>query len=308
MEGACHGDTAAVMAASPYNFDGPGGEGPAPYVHTVPMPDDYRGAHRRSDPERRRRYAGAVAETVQPIQDRRSGLSAFICESLLSCGGQIELPPGYLAAAYGFVREEGGVCIADEVQAGFGRVGSHFWGFETQSVVPEIVTMGKPTGNGHPLAAAVTTREIAQAVDNGLEYFNTFGGNPVSCAVGLAVLDVIEEEDLQRHTQRVGEHLLSRLRTPRDLHPSLADGRGRGLFLGCRAGLGPRAPPARTGRRPLRRGAREAARDLAQHGRTGSQRHQDQATVDVHRTGRRLRRGLMRRVRPEDFVTGSGAT
>lgn len=232
VDGAYHGNTAATVAASPYKFDGPGGEGPAPHVHTVPMPDDYRGAHRRSDPDRGRRYAQAVAETVRITQDRGSGPSAFICESLLGCGGQIELPPGYLAATYGFVREAGGVCIADEVQVGFGRVGSHFWGFETQSVVPDIVTMGKPIGNGHPLGAVVTTPEIAHAFDNGMEYFNTFGGNPVSCAVGLAVLDVIEEEGLQLHAHRVGEQLLRRLRSLMDSHPSLGDVRGRGLFLG----------------------------------------------------------------------------
>jgi 4-aminobutyrate aminotransferase-like enzyme/Ser/Thr protein kinase RdoA (MazF antagonist) len=232
VEGAYHGNTAAAVAASSYKFDGPGGEGPAPYVHSVPMPDDYRGAHRRSDPERGLRYAEAVAQAVRTTQDRGSGPSAFICESLLSCGGQIELPPGYLTAAYGFVREAGGVCIADEVQVGFGRVGSHFWGFETQGVVPDIVTLGKPIGNGHPLAAVVTTPAIARAFDNGMEYFSTFGGNPVSCAIGLAVLDVIEDEGLQSHALRVGEHLLSGLRSLMKDHPSVGDVRGRGLFLG----------------------------------------------------------------------------
>ncbi|MEE2669945.1 MAG: aminotransferase class III-fold pyridoxal phosphate-dependent enzyme [Gemmatimonadota bacterium] len=232
VEGAYHGNTAATLAASPYKFDGPGGEGPASHVHTVPMPDDYRGAYDRSDPERGKQYARTVDEIVQSIQDGDFGPATFICESLLSCGGQIELPPGYLEAAYGFVREAGGLCIADEVQVGFGRVGSHFWGFETQSVVPDIVTMGKPIGNGHPLSAVVTTHEIAQTFDNGMEYFNTFGGNPVSCAVGLAVLDVIEEEDLQVHAHCVGEHLLKRLRSLMDFHPSLGDVRGRGLFLG----------------------------------------------------------------------------
>ena len=130
--------------------------------------------------------------------------AAFLCESLLSCGGQIELPPGYLAAAYRHARAAGAVCIADEVQVGFGRVGSRFWGFETQGVVPDIVTMGKPIGNGHPLAAVVTTPEIAAAFANGMEYFNTFGGNPVSCEIGLAVLDVIRDERLQERALRVG--------------------------------------------------------------------------------------------------------
>jgi hypothetical protein len=129
-----------------------------------------------------------VAELIADIQRAGGGLSAFICESILSCGGQIVLPEGYLPEVYRQVRAAGGVCIADEVQVGFGRVGSHFWAFETQGVVPDIVTMGKPMGNGHPLAVVVTTPEIAASFDNGMEYFNTFGGNSVSCAIGLAVL------------------------------------------------------------------------------------------------------------------------
>src|SRR5207237_2799311 len=132
---------------------------------------------------------------------------AVISESLLSCCGQLVLPENYLKAAYRHVRKAGGLCIADEVQVGFGRTGTHFWGFETQDVVPDIVTMGKPIGNGHPLAAVVTTPEIAASFTNGMEYFNTFGGNPVSCAIGLAGLDVIEEEKLQENALRAGPQL-----------------------------------------------------------------------------------------------------
>ncbi|MFN2105653.1 MAG: aminotransferase class III-fold pyridoxal phosphate-dependent enzyme, partial [Candidatus Promineifilaceae bacterium] len=150
----------------------------------------------------------------------------------LGCGGQIVLPDGYLQEAFAHVRAAGGVCIADEVQVGFGRVGSHFWGFETQGVVPDIVTMGKPIGNGHPLAAVATTRAIADAFANGMEYFNTFGGNPVSCAVGSAVLDVIEDEKLQENALRVGAHLLDGLRGLMDRHPLVGDVRGLGLFIG----------------------------------------------------------------------------
>jgi 4-aminobutyrate aminotransferase-like enzyme len=124
------------------------------------------------------------------------------------------------------------VCIADEVQVGFGRAGSHFWGFETQGVVPDIVTMGKPIGNGHPLAAVVTTPEIAASFNNGMEYFNTFGGNPVSCAIGLAVLDVIEEERLQENARKVGMHLMSGLRGLMEKHTLISDVRGLGLFVG----------------------------------------------------------------------------
>jgi 4-aminobutyrate aminotransferase-like enzyme len=159
-------------------------------------------------------------------------VGAFICESILSCGGQIVLPEGYLAAVYQRVRAAGGVAIADEVQVGFGRVGSHFWAFETQGVVPDIVVMGKPAGNGHPLGVVVTTPEIARSFANGMEYFSTFGGNPVSCAIGLAVLDVIRDEGLQEQAQRVGSHLVAGLRSLRDRHAAVGDARGLGLFLG----------------------------------------------------------------------------
>jgi 4-aminobutyrate aminotransferase-like enzyme len=124
------------------------------------------------------------------------------------------------------------VCIADEVQTGFGRVGTHFWAFETQGVVPDIVTLGKPIGNGHPLGAVVTTPEIAASFANGMEYFNTYGGNPVSCAIGLAVLDVIRDEQLQANALKAGAHLMNGLRQLMDKHPLIGDVRGLGLFVG----------------------------------------------------------------------------
>ena len=142
------------------------------------------------------------------------------------------LPPGYLAEAYRIVREAGGICIADEVQTGFGRVGSHFWAFETQGVVPDIVTVGKPIGNGHPLGAVITTPAIAASFHNGLEYFNTFGGNAVSCAIGLAVLDVIEDEGLQRNALEMGARLMDGLRRLMEKYPLIGDVRGLGLFCG----------------------------------------------------------------------------
>jgi 4-aminobutyrate aminotransferase-like enzyme len=152
---------------------------------------------------------------------------AFFCESALSCAGQVFLPDGYLREVYGAARAAGGVCVADEVQTGFGRAGTHFWMFETQGVVPDIVTMGKPIGNGHPLGAVVTTRAIAESFANGMEYFNTFGGNPVSCAVGLAVLDVIRDEGLQENARVTGEYLRDGMRAL-----GLSGVRGLGLFLG----------------------------------------------------------------------------
>ena len=232
VDGAYHGNTASLIDISPYKFDGPGGVGAPPHVHKVLMPDTYRGPYKAADEGAGEKYAAHVREPIEQIRKSGKRLSAFICESALGCGGQIILPDGYLREAYRRVREAGGACIADEVQTGLGRAGSHFWAFETQGVVPEIVTIGKPLGNGHPLAAVVTTPEIAASFDNGMEYFNTFGGNPVSCAVGLAVLDVIEEESLQENALKVGAHLKAGLQALRSKHPLIGDVRGMGLFIG----------------------------------------------------------------------------
>ena len=232
VDGAYHGNTSSLIDISPYKFDGPGGLGAPPHVFKVLMPDTYRGPYKANDPHAGERYAQHVAEAIEQIQQNEKRLSAFIGEAALGCGGQIILPDGYLREAYRHAREVGGVCIADEVQTGLGRVGSHFWAFETQGVVPDIVTIGKPLGNGHPLAAVVTTPEIAASFNNGMEYFNTFGGNPVSCAVGLAVLDVIEEEGLQENALRVGARLKARLEALKCTHPLIGDVRGMGLFIG----------------------------------------------------------------------------
>ena len=232
VDGGYHGNTTTLIDVSPYKHDGPGGGGPAAWVHKVPMPDLYRGRFRREDPRASERYATAVADAVARIRSRGTQPAAFLCESVLSSGGQIVLPPGFLAAAYAHVRRAGGVCIADEVQVGFGRVGTHFWGFETQGVVPDIVTLGKPMGNGHPIGAVITSPEIAAAFANGMEYFSTFGGNPVSCAIGLAVLDVIAEEGLQANALDVGQHLHAGLADLAARRPLIGDVRGLGLFLG----------------------------------------------------------------------------
>jgi 4-aminobutyrate aminotransferase-like enzyme len=232
VDAAYHGNTTSLIKISPYKFDGPGGMGTPSYVHKVPMPDVYRGEYKRNDPHVGEKYARYVEEAVLEIQENQGNVTGFICESLLGCGGQIVLPENYLKETYRYVRNAGGVCIADEVQVGFGRVGTHFWGFETQGVVPDIVTMGKPIGNGHPLAAVVTTPEIAASFNNGMEYFNTFGGNPVSCAIGLAVLDVVAEEHLQENALRVGTHLMNGVRGLMKKHPLIGDVRGLGLFVG----------------------------------------------------------------------------
>ena len=232
IDGAYHGNTKNLVDISPYKHNGLGGKGAPPYVHTVRMPDPFRGDHKHSDSDAGKKYAEDVGKAIQEIEKQNKGVCAFICEPLMGCGGQIIFPDGYLKESFKQVREAGGVCIADEVQIGFGRVGTHFWGFETQDVIPDIVTMGKPIGNGHPIGAVITTPEIAESFNTGMEFFSTTGGNTVSCAVGMAVLDVIENQELQRHALEVGNYLLSRLRVLKDRYKIIGDVRGIGLYIG----------------------------------------------------------------------------
>ncbi|HEX5475830.1 MAG TPA: aminotransferase class III-fold pyridoxal phosphate-dependent enzyme [Vicinamibacterales bacterium] len=232
LDGAYHGNTTTLAAMSPYKFNGPGGRGAPEWVYVASLPDVYRGPYKKDDPEAGMRYAASVAERIADLRDRGGGLAAYIAESAPSVGGQIVLPPGYLPAVYHHVRAAGGVCVADEVQTAYGRMGTHFYAFEAQHVVPDIVVLGKPIGNGHPIGAVVTTREIAGSFDDGMEFFSTFGGNTVSCAVGIAVLDVVEREGLQGHAQRVGERLLGGLRDLAARHALIGDVRGSGLFVG----------------------------------------------------------------------------
>jgi 4-aminobutyrate aminotransferase-like enzyme/Ser/Thr protein kinase RdoA (MazF antagonist) len=227
-----HGNTNGCIAVSSYKFDGKGGKGKPEYTHIVPLPDSFRGKYQGKLSETGEKYAAHVDEAIDHIHTLGRGVSSFLAESIVSCGGQIDLPDNYLKRAYEAVRKAGGVCIADEVQVGFGRVGKKFWGFELQGVVPDIVTMGKPIGNGHPLAAVACTEAVALAFANGMEFFNTFGGNPVSAAIGLEVLKVIKEEKLQENAFKIGEFLKSELRNLQKDFPLIGDVRGEGLFLG----------------------------------------------------------------------------
>ena len=232
LTGAYHGHTKATIEVSPYKYDGPGGAGSPNFVHQIPMPDSYRGKYRSSDGNIAFKYADCVQQILDRLHNDSKRVSAFIAEAILGCGGQIFFPEEFLAAASTKVQQAGGLYIADEVQIGFGRVGSHFWGFESENARPDIVTMGKSMGNGHPLSAVVTTKEIADAFNNGMEYFNSFGGNPVSCAVGKAVLKVIKEEKLQANAFQVGAHLMDRLNDLKQRYNIIGDVRGRGLFFG----------------------------------------------------------------------------
>ena len=225
-----HGNTNACIAISSYKFDGKGGQGAPEHTHIIPLPDAFRGKYRGEDVGAQ--YAAHVQEQIDKIVQLGRGVAGFIIEPIISCGGQVELPEGFLAEAYRQVRAVGGYCISDEVQVGCGRVGSQFWGFQLHDVIPDIVTIGKPLGNGHPLAAVACTEEIANKFANGMEYFNTFGGNPVSCAIGRAVLRTVKEEGLQENARNVGNYLKEQLKALAKQYPIIGDVRGQGLFLG----------------------------------------------------------------------------
>jgi len=225
-----HGHTGATVGASHYKFAGRGGFKPAPGVHVVPLPDPIGGLHRGSDSGPR--YVAEVQTLLAGLAAEGRAPFALLAEAIIGCGGQVVPPQGYLKGAFEAVRAAGGLAIADEVQVGFGRVGTHFWAFEEQGARPDIVTMGKPMGNGHPLAAVATTREIADRFAGGMEFFATFGGNHVSAAIGQAVLDVIEDEGLMDRARRAGELFFREMAPLVDRHPIIGDVRGRGLYLG----------------------------------------------------------------------------
>ena len=220
VDGAYHGHTGMLIELSPYKFKGPGGKGsPEPWVHVLPIPDSYR----REDKDFFREADSVIGNS--------GGVAGLLIETMLSCAGQVPLPKGYLEAVSEAVRKEGGLLIADEVQGGFGRVGSSMWAFDDSEVTPDIVVMGKPMGNGHPMGAVFTTKEVASAFGE-MEFFSTFGGNPVSCAIGSAVLDVIEQEKLMEGASSLGKRLMDGLNSLMDSHQIVGDVRGRGLFLG----------------------------------------------------------------------------
>jgi 4-aminobutyrate aminotransferase-like enzyme len=232
LDAAYHGNTTTLTDISPYKTAATGAPRSPAWVHIVPLPDLYRGAYRSGDVRAGIKYASAVGDSVAQLRAQGKGLCGFIAESCPSVGGQLLFPDGYLAAVYAQVRAAGGVCIADEVQTAYGRLGTHFYGFQLQGVIPDVVALGKPIGNGYPIGAVVTTPEIAASFDDGLEFFSTFGGSTVSCAVGSAVLGIVSKEELQAHAQAVGAQLLGQLRSLMARHALIGDVRGSGLFLG----------------------------------------------------------------------------
>jgi 4-aminobutyrate aminotransferase-like enzyme/Ser/Thr protein kinase RdoA (MazF antagonist) len=232
MDHGYHGMTTGAIDISPYKFNHPRGIGKSDWVHIAPQPDLYRGGFDYGDAAAIGNFVKATEAVIAGAANSPHGFAAYISECVPSVGGQIVLPDGFLKQVYQHVRAQGGLCIADDVQTALGRLGTHFWGFEYQDVVPDILVLGKPLGNGQPLGAVVTTREIADKFANGPEYFSTFGGSTASCAAGLAVLNVIEQEGLQAHALQMGEQLLAGLHDLKSRHSSIGDVRGMGLFLG----------------------------------------------------------------------------
>jgi 4-aminobutyrate aminotransferase-like enzyme len=228
---AYHGWSVAADAVSTSIADNPQALTSRPdWVHPVTAPNTYRGEFRGEDSTPQ--YLRSVDRQLHKLDGQNRQLAGFICEPVYGNAGGISLPPGYLREVYERVRARGGVCIADEVQVGYGRMGEFFWGFEEQGVTPDIITMAKGMGNGQPLGAVITRREIAEALEAEGYFFSSSGGSPVSCRIGIAVLDVMQEERLWENAQVVGEHFRQRLEALKESHPLVGAVHGSGFYLG----------------------------------------------------------------------------
>jgi ethanolamine-phosphate phospho-lyase len=249
MDHGYHGNTTTGIEISPYKFKGEGGKVAETYIHTALLPGS------------RVEYENSREDLLERIDHFMTyPVAAFICEPIVGCGGQVMLNEDYLMAIYGKVRNNGGVCIADEVQTGFGRVGTHFWAYEIYDVLPDIVVLGKPMGNGHPVGAVVTTEVVAEAFENGMEFFSSFGGNPVSCRIGESVLDVIEFESLQQNALAIGRNIMQGFKEIQKENDIITDVRGAGLFIGVELGQGgkPGTPVDQSAGEGISTGSREA--------------------------------------------------
>lgn len=228
LENGYHGHTSTGIEISHYKYASEKGIGKSSYVIETPMPKAF-GSGFADDGSCGLHFADLTKSNMAPFVN---DIAAFIAEPIMGCAGQVPLAKNFLKEVYAEVRKHGGVCISDEVQVGFGRLGVQFWGFQLHDVIPDIVVLGKPMGNGHPIGAVVTTEEIAASFERGPEFFSSFGGNPVSCAIGLAVLDVIETEKLQMKAKEVGDYLKGLLLGLQKKYPVIAEVRGYGMFLG----------------------------------------------------------------------------
>lgn len=229
MEYGYHGNTTAAIDISSYKFSGMGGKGIPNETFIAPIPIS---TQKLTKQEKEAINRNSILSYLEILEFEKTKIAGFITEPIVSAAGQIVIEKSYLQEIYSFIRTNGGVCISDEVQTGFGRLGKYYWGFEYSGFVPDIVILGKPIGNGHPMAAVVCTSEIADSFNNGMEFFSSFGGNPVSCSIGQAVLEVIEEENLAENARNVGEYLISEFKELREEFPYLGEIRGMGLSLG----------------------------------------------------------------------------
>ena len=227
-----HGNTTGAIDLSAYKFNAKGGVGPSDWVELIEVADDYRGSFRREDPDRAQKFADLADGAIDRLVAKNIGVAGFIAETFPSVGGQIIPPKGYLQAIYAKIRAAGGLCIADEVQTGLGRLGDYYFGFEQQNIVPDIVVLGKPLGNGHPVGAVITTQAIASSFAKGPEFFSTFGGSTLSCRIAKEVLDIVDDENLQANAKQQGDRLLNGLRNLQKKHDCIGDVRGIGLFIG----------------------------------------------------------------------------
>ncbi len=227
LEHGYHGHTRSAIENSSYKFNGPGGKGSNQFVHTLPLPNLFNSKFENTET-----YVNDAKRQIEELIEKGQKPAYFIAEPISGCGGQVPLAPGYLQAMKPYLETKEILIITDEVQTGFGRLGSHFWGFEYHGIIPDIVVLGKPMANGHPIGAVVTTTEIADKFANGMEFFSSFGGNPVSMEAAKAVLEVVEEEDLQKHALSTGNYYKNRLLELKKKYPHIGDVRGEGLFLG----------------------------------------------------------------------------
>jgi 4-aminobutyrate aminotransferase-like enzyme len=247
MEHGYHGNTQTSIDISHYKYNNKKGQGQKNHIIETAIPDTYRGPHTINDGTAGKAYAKTA---INQIENSDRPIAAFIIEPIVGCGGQVPLAKGYLKAIYPAIRQQGGICVSDEVQTGFGRLGDHFWGFEAQDVVPDVVILGKPIANGHPMGAVVTTNAIAESFSKGVEFFSSFGGNPVSCKIALTVLKEIETNQLQRHAKVVGDYYQSLFKKLKETYSCIGDVRGSGLFIGIEI---------------VKEGSMEANTELAQH-------------------------------------------
>jgi len=226
---AYHGNSLVVTELSTEEY--PASDRPD-YLEAIEAPNPYRGSYRFPEPDLGEKYAAFASDAIDRLAERGKSPAMFMCDNIFSSNGILTPPPEYLQGVYRRVRAAGGLVVADEVQSGLCRLGDNMWGFEDSGVIPDIVTMGKPIGDGHPLAAVVTTPAIAEEFARKFHYFNTFGGNPVSTAVGLAVLDVIEQENILQNVHDVGAYLRQGFENLAQRYELIGDVRGKGLFYG----------------------------------------------------------------------------